>query len=139
MILWISTNKEKISFQYALSSLLIIPPGGICVCVNFLLSFFSITSVVTQNTFKVCLGTFYFNLLLFFRRSNKKEKETLPIFWLLDKPELPGSFPHRCVLILACYKLVVSLWIPDNKDQSASISIFLYCKSLLIKIKGPFE
>ena len=55
--------------------------------------------------------------------SNKKENETLPIFRLLDEPELPGSFPHRRVLILACYKLVVSLWIPDNKDQSASISI----------------
>ena len=106
---------------------------------NFLLSFFSVTSVVTQNTFKVFLGTFDFNCSLFFSRSNIKENETLPNFWLLDEPELPGSFPHRCVLIWACYKLVVSLWIPDNNDQSASISICWYCKSLLIKIKGPFE
>ena len=106
---------------------------------KFLLSFFSITSVVTQNTFKVCLGTFNFNFLLFFIRSNKKEKETLPNFWLLEEPKLPGSFPHRCVLIQACYKLVVSIWIPDNKDQSESITILWYCKSLLIKIKCLFE
>ena len=91
---------------------------------KILLSFFSVTSVVTQNTFKVCLGTFDLDCSLFFSRSNKKEKETLPNFRLLDKPKLPGSFPHRCVLILACYKLVVSLWIPDNKEQSVSILIF---------------
>ena len=106
---------------------------------NFYLVFFSVTSVVTQNTFKVCLGTFDFNCSLFFSRSNKKEKETLPNFRLLDEPEHPGSFPHHCVLILACYKLVVSLWILYNKDQSESILILWYCKSLLIKIKGPFE
>ena len=106
---------------------------------NFLLSFFSVTSVVTQNTFKVCLGTFDFEFLLFFIRSNKKEKETLPNFRLLDEPELPESFPHRCVLILACYKIFVSLWIPDNKDQSASISICWYCKSMLIKRKCPYK
>ena len=85
---------------------------------KFLLSFFSVTSVVTQNTFKVCLGTFDFNCSLFFSRSNKKEKETLPNFQLLDEPKLLGSFPHHYVLIPACYKLVVSLWIPDNKEQS---------------------
>ena len=106
---------------------------------NFLLSFFSITSVVTQNTFKVCLGTFDFNFFLFFSNSNKIERETLPNFRLLDEPELPGRFLHRCVLILDCYKLVVSLWIPDNTDQSASILICWYCKSLLIKRKDPFE
>ena len=70
--------------------------------------------MVTQNTFKVCLGTFDFNCSLFFIYSNKKEKDTLPNFRLLDEPELPESFPHRHVLILACYKLVVSLWIPDK-------------------------
>ena len=95
----------------------------LCQLNKFLLSFFLVTSVVTQNNFKVCLGTFYFNLSLFFIRSNIKEKDTLPNFRLLDELELPRSFPHRCVLIKACYKLVVSLWIPYNKDQSASISI----------------
>ena len=106
---------------------------------KFYLSFFSITSVVTQNTFKVCLGIFDSDWLLFFSRSNKKEEETLPNFQLLYEPELSRSFPHRYVLIHDCYKLVVSLWIPDNKDKSASILIFWYCKSLLIKGKGLFE
>ena len=86
---------------------------------KILLKFFSVTSVVTQNTFKVCLGTFDFDFSLFFSRYNKKDKENLPNFRLLDEPELPGSFPHHCVLIVACYNLVVILWIPDNKDQSA--------------------
>ena len=106
---------------------------------KFYLSFFSVTSVVTQNTFKVCLGTFDFDCSLFFSRFNKKENETLPNFRLLDEPEFPGSFPHHCVLILTCYKLVVSLWIPNNKDQSASISVFLYCKLMLIKRKCALE
>ena len=85
------------------------------------------------------LGTFDFNCSLFFSRSNKKEKETPPIFRLLDEPELPESFPHRCVLIQDCYKLVVSLWIPDNKDQSASILICWYFSSLLIENKISFR
>ena len=106
---------------------------------KFLLSFFSVTSVMTQNTFKVCLGTFDFIFSLFFSSSNKKQKEALPNFWLLDEPELPGSFPHCCVLIQACYKIFVSLWIQNNKDQSASILILWYCKSLLIKRTCPFE
>ena len=88
---------------------------------NFYLNFFLVISVVTQNIFKVFLGTFDFNCSLFFSRFNKREKETLPIFRLLGKPELPGSFPHCRVLILPCYKLVVSLCILDNKEQSASI------------------
>ena len=83
----------------------------------------------------MCLSTFDFDFSLFFSRSNKKEKDTLPNFRLLDELDLPGSFPSHCVLILACYKLVVSLWIPDNKDQIASILICWYCKLLLIKIK----
>ena len=63
---------------------------------NFLLSFFLVTSVVTQNTFKVFLGTFDLNCSLFFSRFNKKEEETLPIFRLLGELELPGGVPHRC-------------------------------------------
>ena len=64
--------------------------------------------------------------LLVFSRSIKKEKETLPENSFFEHLELPGGFP----LAGPFFSLhVVSLWIPDNKDQRASL--LKHCNRLI--------